>query len=310
MKKDNLRPETLEDYIGQESIKDLLTTSIVAALGRNQPIDHILLNGPPGLGKTTLALIIGNQMGWKVRSVIGPSLGNSTDVEKLFMVGWKPKTILFIDEIHRMRKPAQEVFYPILEDNELQFRNGGYVIPPLTVIGATTNVGRLERPFIDRFGLQLQLDYYKTDELEEILHNSAEKLRVNPDFDAFTAMSYRSRGTPRIANNILKRIRDYSEVHAHPVDREFASRIMTDKLHIDGKGLQLIDRRYLRALCNQPGMGVDAIATKLNEEVETIEDYVEPYLLRIGFIERRRNGRWVTSDGEEHIRSIPRTMDR
>lgn len=219
--------------------------------------------------------------------------------------------MLFIDEIHRMRKPVQEVFYPLLEDNVIQFTRASMSIPPITVIGATTNIGKLERPFIDRFGLVFQLDYYNTDELEEILHNSAEKLKVNPDFDAFNAMAFRSRGTPRIANNILKRVRDYSEVLMPPVvDRTFVSKIMTDKLHIDDRGLGPVDRRYLRALSTDRMLGVEAIATKLNEEVETIEDYVEPYLLRLGFVERRSNGRCLTSAGDAHIRSIPRTMDR
>lgn len=311
MQRDQLRPTALEDYIGQEPIKDLLHTSMTAATKRSQPLDHVLLNGPPGLGKTTLANIIANTMGWKIKTIIGPSLSSSTEAEKLFMIGWKPKTVLFIDEIHRMKKPVQEVFYPILEDNILQFSKTRQELPPLTIIGATTNIGRLERPFIDRFGLQFQLEYYTVDELAEILGNSAEKLRVQLAFGALDTIAQRSRGTPRIANTMLKRIRDYAEVLGTPcVTEDFASRIITEKLHTDSIGLKSIDHRYLKALARSPGMGVDALATSLNEDVETVEDYIEPYLLRLGFMERRRNGRWLTKEGEKYLTSIPRTFGR
>lgn len=311
MRRDDLRPTALEDYIGQEPIKDLLHTSMTASLQRSQPLDHVLLNGPPGLGKTTLANIIAKTMGWKIKTIIGPSLSSSTEAEKLFMVGWKPQTMLFIDEIHRMKKPVQEVFYPILEDNVLQFTKMRQELPPLTVIGATTNIGKLERPFIDRFGLQFQLEYYTVDELSEILGNSAEKLHVQPTFDALEVISRRARGTPRIANMMLKRIRDYAEVLGTPsLDGGFASRIITDKLHTDDNGLKVLDHRYLRTLARSPGMGVDSIATALNEDVNTVEDYIEPYLLRLGLVERRRNGRWVTTEGEKYLTSIPRTFGR
>jgi Holliday junction DNA helicase RuvB len=271
----------------------------------------VLLNGPPGLGKTTLANIVAKTMGWRIKTIIGPSLSSSTEVDKLFMIGWKPKTVLFIDEIHRMKKPVQEVFYPILEDNVLQFSRTRQQLPDLTVIGATTNIGKLERPFIDRFGLQFQLDYYTVDELSEILGNSAEKLKVQPTFDALEVIARRARGTPRIANTMLKRIRDYAEVLGTPsVDGGFAARIITDKLHTDENGLKSLDHRYLKALARSPGMGVDSIATSLNEDVDTVEDYIEPYLLRLGLVERRRNGRWLTTEGEKHLTSIPRTFGR
>ena len=311
MRKDLLRPTTLEEYIGQEGIKDLLRTAITAARGRNEPLDHILLNGPPGLGKTTLANIIGREMEWKIKAVIGPTLGGAADVEKLLAINWKPLTILFIDEVHRVRKPAQEVLYPVLEDNVLQFSNSNMDLAPLTVIGATTNIGRLERPFIDRFGLSFQLQYYTYDELAEIIGGSAEKLKVKLTFAAIDQISYRARGTPRIANNILKRIRDYADVlMPKEVDAVFADKVITDKLHIDSMGLRLLDHRYMRALTGGKILGVDAIASKLNEEVETVEDVVEPYLIRLGFINRERTGRCLTAEGERYLTSIPRTFGR
>lgn len=184
MRKDELRPQNLEEYIGQLGIKDLLSTSMQAAKARDEPIDHVLLNGPPGLGKTTLAGIIANELGWKIKAVIAPSLGTPTDILRL-LISWKPKTILFIDEIHRLRAPVQEVLYSVLEDNKLQFDQAAIDLKPLTVIGATTNPGKLTNPFIDRFGLQLALDYYNLDDLSEIVQNTAEKLKVNMDWGAF-----------------------------------------------------------------------------------------------------------------------------
>jgi len=302
-KRDNLRPNNLEDYVGQEQIKDLLTTAILSAKGRGEPLEHVLLNGPPGLGKTTLAFIIAEMMGRKLKTIIGPSLGGPRDVVKLILVLTR-NTDIFIDEIHRVRKPTQEVLYPLLEDGTLYstLSDVEIKVPPLTIIGATTNIGRLERPFIDRFGLQFQLEYYNIDELSEILFASAEKLKVWVDFDIVESIALRARGTPRIANNILRRIRDYSDVMGITPTTEFVAKITLTKLHTDELGLKPLDYRYLRALRVYPtSVGVQAIAATISEEVETVEDFVEPYLLSLGFIQRERTGRCLTSAGEKFI---------
>lgn len=308
VQRDDLRPKNLEDYIGQEQIKDLLWTSIQSSKQRNQPLDHILLNGPPGLGKTTLAMIISYELGWGIKTIIAPSLGSPRAAARLIM-NHQPRTILFIDEIHRVRKPVQEVLYPVLEDNKLYSTIAANVeldIPPLTVIGATTNIGKLEQPFIDRFGLQFQLVYYTIDELSSIIINSGTKLGL-PDLDwpVVDVIAQVARGTPRIANTYLKRIRDYSLVSQQPITVEFATNILRTKLHISELGLRPLDRRYLRALLNlEHPLGVEALASKLNEDTETIQDFVEPYLMQLGLVERRLNGRWITSKGTEYLSHV------
>jgi Holliday junction DNA helicase RuvB len=302
--RDNLRPATLEGYIGQEQVKDLLETSILAAKGRNEPLDHVLLNGPPGLGKTTLALIIANMMERKLKIILGPSLGGPRDVVTLVLL--LPKsTDLFIDEIHRVRKATQEVLYPLLEDGILHstLSSAEMPVPPMTIMGATTNIGRLEQPFIDRFGLQFQLQYYKVDELATILAASAEKLKVKVDNDVLVHIAQRSRGTPRIANNILKRVRDYSVVlKVDKTTPEFTDKIILEKLRTDELGLRPLDYRYLRTLNRAPAsIGVQTIASTINEEVETVEDFIEPFLLSLGFIQRERTGRCLTEAGDKFI---------
>lgn len=300
---DDLRPTTLEDYIGQEQIKDLLTTAILSAKGRKKTLDHVLLNGPPGLGKTTLANIIVKMMDRNIKTIIGPSLGGPRDVVKLILM-LPLNTDLFIDEIHRVRKPTQEVFYPLLEDGVLfsSLSAREIAVPPLTIIGATTNIGKLEQPFIDRFGLQFQLEYYNTEELAEIIWNSAEKLGLKMNHEIADAVASRSRGTPRIANNILKRIRDYSVVLKLPEPTgEFAEMVISKKLHIDELGLKPLDYRYLRVLSEHESMGISTIASIINEEMPTLEDFVEPYLLKLGFIQRERAGRCLTEMGRKFI---------
>lgn len=307
MKKDELRPETLEDYVGQDHIKDLLWTSIEAAKIRDQQLDHVLLNGPPGLGKTTLALIIARQMGWKIKTVIGPTVGSPKNISKLIM-GLEDKSILFIDEIHRVNRPTQETIYPVLEDNKLQSYLSTDVeipIPPITIIGATTNIGKLEQPFIDRFGLYFQLEYYSNTELGEIVFASAEKLQFPIGHDGVDEITKRARGTPRIANNFLKRLRDYCLVDGAEPTGKFTADIIWKYLHTDEHGLRPLDRRYLKALDGkEAGLGLEALATIVREEPDTIEGFVEPYLVNLGLVERRRNGRWLTENGKNFVQKM------
>jgi len=300
---DNLRPTTLAEYLGQEQVKRLVDVSIKGARGRHEPLDHVLLNGPPGLGKTTLANIIANEMGWKLKTVVSTNLGTPKEVCLLIM-GLPPHTILFIDEIHRLRSNIQETLYTVLEDGKLFSWLGPVEIPikPITIIGATTVIGKLQRPFIDRFGLQFQLEYYSPEELTEIIGTSVKKLKMTMTDSAMLVVAKRSRGTPRLANNYLKRLRDFAEVERDPGSAEFTERILWEEFHIDRLGLGDLDRKYLWILYDKTsGMGVDAIASEMQEDVDTVEEFIEPFLIKEGLAARLRNGRWITEAGANHL---------
>lgn len=304
---ENLRPTTLEDFTGQEHIKDLLWTAIHAAKKRNQTLDHVLLNGPPGLGKTTLANIIALEMGWGIKTIIAPSLSSPRRAVEL-LLELPPQTMVFIDEIHRVRKPVQEVMYPALEDGKIyspvSAQEIALTFSPTTFLGATTNIGKLEQPFIDRFGLQFQLEYYDIGELSSILLASSAKLKMSMvDWDIAGAIARRARGTPRIANTFLRRIRDYHDIDPKKVvDVNFVNYIIEKKLHTDSLGLRTIDHKYLRYLVEKEGTtGVDTIAASIGEEVDTVQDFIEPYLMKLGFMERRNTGRWLTAEGRTFL---------
>jgi Holliday junction DNA helicase RuvB len=293
----------LNDYVGQEHVKDVLQTAILSAKARGAPLDHVLLSGPPGLGKTTLANIIANEMGWKFVTFLAPSLSSpgmvSTNFTKV-----KPETVVFLDEIHRLRRPVQESLYPVLEDGKVSSWIGlSYIdLPTITVVGATTNEGKLERPFVDRFPLPFRLEYYNNEELAMILSRNARKLALQVDNEAIDTIVKRSKSTPRIGNNLLRRIQDYAVVRGVAVDKQFATHVLWEKLKIDELGLEDRDREYLRALSQfSNGIGVDALATILSEEVPTLEESIEPYLIRLGLVVRMRNGRALTSAGRQYL---------
>lgn len=310
MKQDQLRPTRLVDYIGQDQIKEQLGAALSSAKQRNDALGHVLLTGPPGLGKTTLAMIIANEMGWTMVDLIGSTVGNPTELAKKIM-RIKPKTMFFIDEVHALRKAVQEVLYPVLEDNRVLFRLGSAStevdLPPVTILGATTDMGKLAQPFIDRFQLQFELDFYYPDELEEIGAITARKLGLGDlTYNVIEVLAERSRGTPRYMNNYLKWMRDFEIFEkADKIDRPFVERIMRTKLRVDHLGLRPLDRNYLRTLITANGpMGVDAIASQLRQAETTIENTVEPFLLYSGLIQRLKAGRAITEAGREHISRI------
>jgi holliday junction DNA helicase RuvB len=308
---DALRPTRLQDYLGQDHIKIPLEAAIYSAKKRGQPLAHVLLSGPPGLGKTTLAYIIANEMGWKIEDAIGSTVGNPLALSKRIM-GFEPRTIFFIDEIHALRKPTQEVLYPVLEDNRLLFRRGEAVaefkINPLTVLGATTDLGKLAQPFIDRFQNKFELHFYNKNELMQLGQASAKKLDLDINSVALEVIAERSRGTPRYLNNYLKWMRDFGLFeHTTVIDRDYVESVLWKRLKIDNLGLLPLDRNYLRVLAeaNRP-VGIDAIASRLRQAQVTLENTVEPFLLMEGMIDRISNGRMITDKGKDHLESLKR----
>jgi Holliday junction DNA helicase RuvB len=310
----SLRPGSLADFVGQERVKEQLAVALDAAKGRGEALDHVLLAGPPGLGKTSLAQIIRRELDVSIRQVAGPALERKGDIAAI-LTALEPRDVLFIDEIHRLNRAVEEILYPALEDFRLDIivgqgpaaRTLTLDLPPFTLVGATTRTGLLTTPLRDRFGLTFRLDHYSPDELTLIVRRSARILAVEIADDAAEEIARRARGTPRIANRILRRVRDVAEVrHAGAITAEIAEEALT-LLELDGSGLERFDRELLAALAGKFGggpVGLSTLAVALSEEAETIEDVYEPYLLQLGFLQRTPRGRVITDLGREHAGAV------
>lgn len=307
----SLRPKLLEEYVGQDKVKENLKVYIEAAKKRGEPLDHVLLYGPPGLGKTTLANIISNEMNSNIKITSGPAIEKPGDLAAL-LTNLSEFDVLFIDEIHRLNKSVEEILYPALEDYTLDIMIGKgpsarsirLDLPKFTLIGATTRAGSLATPLRDRFGIVNRLELYNTRDLTTIVKRSAGILEVNIDEDSAIEIAKRSRGTPRIANRLLKRVRDYAAVLGNGDITLDITKIALTKLEIDDQGLDNIDRRILETMINRyqgRPVGIETIATTIGEETETVEDVYEPYLIQIGFIARTVRGRVPLPAAYEHI---------
>jgi Holliday junction DNA helicase RuvB len=304
-----LRPRALDDYIGQDRVRENLQVSIQAARNRGDALDHVLLYGPPGLGKTTLAYVIANELGVAVRSTAGPVIERPGDLAAI-LTTLGEREVLFIDEIHRMAPNIEEILYPAMEDFELDIvigqgpsaRSVKVPLKPFTLVGATTRAGLLTSPLRSRFGIVHRLDFYTDSDLEEIVRRSARILGVRLDDDAARELAHRSRGTPRIANRLLRRVRDFAEVRANGHVTADVAGAALRLLEVDAHGFDDIDRRLLRTIIDKFGggpVGVNSLAAALSEESDAIEDILEPYLIQIGFLDRTPRGRVATARAYE-----------
>lgn len=307
----SLRPKQLGDYIGQEKAKENLSIYIQAAKLRNEPLDHVLLYGPPGLGKTTLAGIVANEMGVNIRVTSGPAIEKQGDLVAI-LSNLESGDVLFIDEIHRLNRTVEEILYPAMEDGKIDIiigkgpsaRSYQLSLPKFTLIGATTRAGQISAPLRDRFGVVLRLEMYTDEELSQIVKRSSKILGIPLDDDGSYQIASRSRGTPRIANRLLKRSRDFAEVKYDGVITGEAANDALQSMDIDELGLDAIDRRLLATMIknyNGGPVGLETIAAAIGEESVTIEDVYEPYLMQIGFLSRTPRGRCVTPAGYRHL---------
>jgi len=311
----SLRPRTLDEFVGQERVKEQLGIALDAAKARGEPLDHVLLVGPPGLGKTTLATIVREELGVGLRTVAGPALERKGDMAAI-LTSLDRHDVLFVDEIHRINRAIEEILYPALEDFRLDIivgqgpaaRTLTLDLPPFTLVGATTRTGLLTTPLRDRFGLTFRLGYYEPAELTTIVRRSASIFAVEIEDEAAEEIARRSRGTPRIANRILRRVRDVAEVRHQGAVTTAIAREALDLFEVDGEGLERTDRELLAAIAHKFSggpVGLSTLAVALGEEPDTIEDVYEPYLLQLGFLQRTPRGRIITALGRAHLGTAP-----
>ena len=306
-----LRPRSLDEYIGQDRVRENLQVSVAAARGRREALDHILLYGPPGLGKTTLAYVIGNELGVPVRATAGPVIERAGDLAAM-LTNLQEREVLFIDEIHRLAPAIEEILYPAMEDYELDIvigqgpsaRSVKVPVQRFTLIGATTRAGLLTGPLRARFGIVHRLDFYQDRDINEIVRRSARILNVDVEAEASIEIARRSRGTPRIANRLLRRVRDYAEVRADGRITEAVARDALALLEVDAHGFDEVDRKLLRTIIDKFGggpVGVNSLAAAISEQKDTIEDIYEPFLMQAGFLDRTPRGRVATARAYEYF---------